>query len=262
MNGETATSTGSVPAAVTFQREGTLVTAHVRGDDPQRGFADSALHYAGFVPVARLREHYHRLPLGMTRPDEQRQTVTRAIDLLQADGIDFSADPDLIDTALPVHADTEMSLGDRLGQLTDSLSRARHTSEAVAALSELTAPGTGALQRVVEALEATADWWEGLGGPADPLYAARLRRIAGHVDICALEIRSLRGELADRHTDHPDHVRVHTERVTREDPAVSRVTAALAVSPTARRDTPAAIPPTPAERAALPTTRPLATPGR
>ncbi|WP_405589870.1 hypothetical protein [Streptomyces sp. NBC_01190] len=253
---------GSIQATVTFQREGAGVTAQVRGDDPQRGFADSALHYAGFVPVARLREHYHRLPLGMTRPDEQRQTVTRAIDLLQADGIDFSADPDLIDTTLLFDVDTDMSLGDRLAQLTDSLSRAHHTTEAVAALSELTAPGTGALQRVVEALEATADWWEGLGGPADPLYAARLRRIAGHVDICALEIRSLRGELADRHTDHPDRVRVHTDRVASDDPTASRVTAALAVSPTARRDTPAAIPPTPAERPALPAGRPPATPGR
>jgi hypothetical protein len=217
---------------------------------------------AGFVPVARLREHYHRLPLGMTRLDEQRQAVTHASDLLQADGVDFSADPDLIDTTLPFQTDTEMSLGDRLGRLTDSLSRARHTTEAVAALSELTAPGTGALQRIVEALEATANWWEGLGGPADPLNAAQLRRIAGHMDICAPDIQSLRGELADRHTDHPDRIRVRTDRVTSDDPTAPRITAALAVSPTARHTTPAALPPAPAERPALPAARPPATPGR
>lgn len=114
----------------------------------------------------------------MTDMVEQRQMVTRAFDMLQAEGFDVSCDPDLLDPSLPPPGHQGLSLGDRLGHLTQSIQSAAHTSEAVTALSELTAPGDGVLQRVVESLNTTAEWWEGLGEPADPHYANRLRYIA------------------------------------------------------------------------------------
>jgi hypothetical protein len=139
----------------------------------------------------------------MTDVVEQRQMVTRAVDMLQAEGFDVSCDPGLLDPSLPPSGDQGLSLGDRLSHLTQSIRSAAHTGEVVAALSELTAPGDGVLQRLVESLNTTADWWEGLGEPADPHYANRLRYIAKKLDSYALDIRSMRGELADRHTDHP-----------------------------------------------------------
>ncbi|MDX3775993.1 hypothetical protein [Streptomyces europaeiscabiei] len=228
----------------------------------QESAAEAVLHRAGFVPVVLFRERFHRLPSAMTNLVEQREMVTRAFDMLQAEGFDVSCDPDLLDPSRPPPGDHGLSLGDRLGYLTESIQSAAHTSEAVAALSELTAPGDGVLQRVVESLNTTADWWEGLGEPVDPHYANRLRYITKKLDSYALEIRSMRGDLADRHTYHPDKVLVRVDRVAPEEPAGTRVAAALAVSPTARRTTPAAVPSAPAVRPALPPARPSSAPGR
>ncbi|MEU9791904.1 hypothetical protein AB0E27_14985 [Streptomyces sparsogenes] len=130
--------------------------------------ADAVLHRAGFVPVVLFRERFHRLPSAMTDPVEQRQMVTLAVDMLQAEGFDVSCDTGLLDPSLPPPGHQGLSLGDRLGHLTQSIRSAAHTGEVVAALSELTAPGGGVLQRVVESLNTTADWREGLGEPSDP----------------------------------------------------------------------------------------------
>lgn len=228
----------------------------------QESAADAVLHRAGLVPVVLFRERFHRLPSAMTDLVEQRQMVTRAVDMLHAEGFDVSCDPDRLDPSRPPPGDHRLSLGDRLGHLTQSIQSAAHTSEAVAALSELTAPGDGVLQRVVESLNTTADWWEGLGAPADPHYANRLRYITEKLDSYALEIRSMRGDLADRHTDHPDRVQARVDRVAPEEPAAPRVAAALAVSPTGRRTTPAGLPSASAVRTALPPARPSSAPGR
>ncbi|MET7678977.1 hypothetical protein [Streptomyces sp. NPDC005423] len=226
----------------------------------QESAADAALHRAGFVPVVLFRERFHRLPSAMTNLVEQREMVTRAFDMLQAEGFDVSCDPDLLDPSRPPPGGHGFSLGDRLGYLSESIQSAEHTSEVVAALSELTAPGDGVLQRVVESLITTADWWEGLGEPVDPHYANRLRYITKKLDSYALEIRSMRGDLAARH--HPDKVLVRVDRVAPEEPAGPRVAAALAVSPTARRTTPAAVPSAPAVPPALAPARPSSAPGR
>ncbi|MEU5198596.1 hypothetical protein AB0G86_31910 [Streptomyces scabiei] len=214
------------------------------------------------MPVVLFGERFYRLPSAMTDLVEQRRMVTRAFGMLQAEGFDVSCDPDLLDPSLPSPDDHGLSLGDRLSCLTQSIQSAAHTSEAVAALSELTAPGDGVLQRVVESLNTTADWWEGLGEPADPHYANRLRYIAKKLDAYALDIRSMRGELADRHTDHPDRAQARAERIAPEEPAAPRVAAALAVSPTARRTTPAALPSASAVCPTLPPARPSSAPGR
>ncbi|GAA3835317.1 hypothetical protein [Streptomyces chiangmaiensis] len=124
----------------------------------QESSADAVLHRAGFVPVVLFRERFHRLPSAMTDPVEQRQMVTRAFDMLQAEGFNVSCDPSLLDPSLPPPGNQGLSLGDRLGHLTQSIRSAAHTREVVAALSELTAPGDGVHQRVVESLNTTADW--------------------------------------------------------------------------------------------------------
>ncbi|MFF0136441.1 hypothetical protein ACFYRN_08335 [Streptomyces sp. NPDC005227] len=228
----------------------------------QESAADAVLHRAGFVPAVLFRERFHRLPSAMTDLVEQRRMVTRAFDMLQAEGFDVSCDPDLLDPSLPPPGDHGLSLGDWLSHLTQSIQSAAHRSEVVAALSELTAPGDGVLQRVVEPLNTTADWWEGLGEPADPHYANRLRYITEKLESYALEIRSMRGDLADRRTDHPDRVQARVDRVAPEEVAAPRVAAALAVSPTARRTTSAALPSGSVVRPALPPARPSSAPGR
>jgi len=237
---------------VTVQREGSRVTARISGPSNQEDWAGSVLHRAGFVPVGLFRERFHRLPSAMTDPDEQRHTVTRAFDALQTEGFAISCNPDLIDVDTP-RVGHEMSLGDRLGHLTQAIASAGHTREVVAALSEVTAPGDGVLHRLVEALNETADWWEELGEPTDPHYADRLRHITEQVNGYALEIRVLRGVLADRHTDHPQRVQVHVDRAAPDPPASARVAAAIAASPSTRAA--AALPPVPAPRPALPPAR-------
>lgn len=224
---------------------------------PQENTADSVLHRAGFVPVVRPRERFHRLPAAMTDPAEQRQAVTRAIDMLRADGFVLGCDADLLDPSLPVRREHPTPLGDQIARLTQSITQAGHTSEAVAVLSELTAPGNGVLDRVIEALEETANWWEGLGAPADPLYADKLRRIAGSLGISTMEIQAMRSELADRHTGHP--LRGKPGRITTQE---VRVAAALASSPTARPARPVPAHATPAALAAPPAARPSSAPGR
>jgi hypothetical protein len=210
--------------------------------------ADALLHRAGFVAEVTHRGRFHHLPVGSTDPVEQRQMVTRAVDMLGAEGVACAVEADLLDNSLPVSTDNGASLGDRLAQLTQALSRAGHTSQAVAVLSELTAPGDGVLDQLADVLDATADWWEGLGAPADPLYADRLRRINQQISVSFMEIKQLRNALANRHTAHPQ-----------PDPAPAqepRVAAALAFSPTAQRSRPAPTPACPAATAAPPAARP------
>lgn len=196
---------------------------------PERNTADAILHRAGFVPFAPHLSGLHRLPSGITDPAEQRQAVTRAVDMLQAEGFVLGCDDDLLDADLPVRRDHPTPLGDPIGRLTGSISQAGHTSAAVAALSELTAPADGVLDRVIEALEEAAAWWEGLGAPADPLYADKLRRIADHVALSAMEIRSLRNTLADRHTTHP--TRGHDPAPPEQEDVRRRIRAATSPSP-------------------------------
>jgi hypothetical protein len=79
----------------------------------QDNAADAVLHRAGFIPIVQPGEHYHRLPTAVTDPSEQRQAVTRAIGMLQADGFDVSCDPKLIDPSLPSRNEDETNLADR-----------------------------------------------------------------------------------------------------------------------------------------------------
>ncbi|MFD8916023.1 hypothetical protein [Streptomyces sp. NPDC059575] len=226
--------------------------------------AGAVLYRAGFIPaVAVGGAHYYRLPSAMTDPAEQRRVVTRAVDLLQAEGFRLASDPALFDPALPPALSHEPSLGDRLGHLAESVQAATHTSEAVAALSELTAPGDGVLQRVVEIIDATADWWEGFGDISDHPVAERLRLIATDLAADTAELRGMRHVIADRHTVHPNKAPAQASRAFPPAPASSRVSAALAPSPSAGQLAVPAGPPTEASaRTVLPSARPSSAPGR
>ncbi|MGW4290423.1 hypothetical protein ACWEIK_26220 [Streptomyces sp. NPDC004673] len=224
--------------------------------------AGTVLYRAGFVPaVAFGGAHYYRLPSAMTDPAEQRRAVTRAFDMLQAEGFQLASDPALLNPALPPSLSNETSLGDRLGHLAQSALAATHTSKAVAPLSELTAPGDGVLQRVVEILDTTADWWEGLGGTADHRVAERLRLIATDLDAYAAELQGMRHVMADRHTTHPNKIQAQASNAL--PPTSSRVNAALAPSPSAGQLAVPVDPPTQAPaRPGVPSARPSSTPGR
>ncbi|MEU4658765.1 hypothetical protein AB0G32_33345 [Streptomyces sp. NPDC023723] len=226
--------------------------------------AGAVLYRAGFVPaVAFGGEHYYRLPSALTDPAEQQLMVTRAFSMLQAEGFHLAADPALLVPSYRLGRSHEVSLGDRLGRLAESVLGATHTSEVVASLSALTAPGDGVLRRVVEVLDTTADWGEGLGDTADHRYADRLRLIAANLDSYAIELRAIRDDLADRHTTHPDKAGAQASRTAPSVSASPRISAALAPSPSLGQRTVPIRPPTdPSARTAPPSTRPSPAPGR
>ncbi|MFE3860286.1 hypothetical protein ACFXPT_07605 [Streptomyces goshikiensis] len=226
--------------------------------------AGTVLYRAGFVPaVAFGGEQYYRLPSAMTDPAEQQLVVTRAFDSVQAEGFNIICDPALLDPSLPLARTHEMSLGDRLGHLAHAIQAATHTSEVVVPLSELTAPGDGVLQRVVEILDTTAEWWEEFGGKADYRYANRLRLVAEELNSYAVELQAMRGNLADRHAAHPGKARTPADGASPPAPSPSRVSAALASSPSAgQRTVPAGVPVEPSARTALLPARPSSSPGR
>jgi len=165
--------------------------------------ADTILHLAGFVAEVTHLGRHHYLPAAMTDPVDQRAAVTRAFHALQAEGIAVACDAALLDPDIPAVRGHQVRLGDHFVDLARSIARADHTSRVVSLLSEFTAPDDGVLDRITEVLNATADWWEGLAAPADPLHADRLRRITRTLAVSFLEIRNLRDTLADRHAAHP-----------------------------------------------------------
>lgn len=190
--------------------------------------ADAILHRAGFITEVTHRGRHHYLPAAITDLAEQRRAATRAFDALQAEGIAVTCDAALLSPDVPVDRDHPVHLGDHLADLARVITRADHTSQVVSSLSELTAPDDGALDRLLDVLNTTANWWEGLAEPADPLHADRLRRITGMLTVSFLEIRNLRDTLADRHTAHPLRA-----RPARPQAAASNAGAALTSVPKA-----------------------------
>jgi hypothetical protein len=159
--------------------------------------ADSILHRAGFVAEVTSRGRLHYLPAAMD-PVEQHRAVACAVESLQAEGVIVSCERALLGSSVPVRGERPLPLGDQLADLARSIARADRPAQAVASLSELTAPQDGVLDRLTEVLDATANWWENLAEPADPLHADRLRRVTRMLTVSFLEIRKLRDALADR----------------------------------------------------------------
>ncbi|MFE1516826.1 hypothetical protein ACFW9I_08395 [[Kitasatospora] papulosa] len=79
-----------------------------RGPTAEEHTAGAVLHRAGFVPAVSFGgAHYYRLPSAMTDPGEQRLAVTRAFDMLQAEG--FRAQTQTGRTSPPTSASPRVS---------------------------------------------------------------------------------------------------------------------------------------------------------
>ncbi len=231
----------------------------------QEQAAATMLYRAGFVPdTTPGGAPCFRLPSGMTDLAEQRLVVTRALDVVEAEGFSVACDPRLIDPTVPYTVSTPHPLGEPLfDHLTHAIQGAIHTRDVVGAFDELTAPGDGVLHRLVDVLDATADWWDGLGETADREVAGRLRLIAGGLGTYATGLQVLRGDLADRHTAHPNKARAQADRTIPSASTSPRVSAALAPSPSrGQRAVPIRLPAESTARTALPATRPSSAPGR
>lgn len=196
-----------------------------RNGDPQ---AHSILQRAGFVPVIRLHDSHHRLPLDLTE-DEETQRASEAVARLCTAGYQVACDPEFVTSlTVPQHP----VLGAQVADLAERIRAATTTEEAAKILTELTAPHDGILAGIEEVLLATAEFHEDLGDAADPYVARRLRHLAEErLGVIRSDLAHTRNELADRHTEHP-----RRSACTREVPATEREASAVcACSPPPRK---------------------------
>ncbi|QFQ97389.1 hypothetical protein F9278_15565 [Streptomyces phaeolivaceus] len=167
-----------------------------RGGDSE---AHSVLQRAGFITVVRLHETYHRAPTGLTKDDES-DLATDAVARLRAAGYHVACAPDFDTDARP---SSYLPLGSSVAHLAERIRDATTTGEAADALTELTAAHDGILAALEEVLTATAEFHDGLGQPADPYSALRLRSPADeHLHIIRTALAHTRTALAD-HAPHP-----------------------------------------------------------
>ncbi|MGW2046201.1 hypothetical protein ACWCPF_13600 [Streptomyces sp. NPDC001858] len=168
-----------------------------RGGD---SVARSILQRAGLVAVVRLHETYHRAPAGLAEDDESR-LATDAVARLRTVGYHVDCDEGFDTEARPA---SHPPLGASVARLAERVREATTTDEAADALTELTAAHDGILAALKEVLTATADFHDGLGQPADPYTARRLRYLADeHLHIIRTSLAHTRNTLADRHAPHP-----------------------------------------------------------
>ncbi|WP_420036023.1 hypothetical protein ACN2WE_30805 [Streptomyces sp. cg28] len=208
-----------------------------RGGDPE---AHSLLERTGFVPVVRLHETYHRLPVGLDEAEEKR-LATRAVARLRAVNYDVKADQ-AFDTDL--REPHYLPLGSQVLHLAERIREASTTDEVADVLTELTASHDGVLIALGEVITATADFYQHLGQPADPHTATRLQDLAEHrLGVLSSDFAHIRNDLADRHQDHP-HRRACTAEVGPAEREASAVCACPPPPPT--RTGPVAAPAAPA----------------
>ncbi|NEB89005.1 hypothetical protein G3I43_33295 [Streptomyces anulatus] len=126
-----------------------------------------------------------------------------------------------------------------VAHLANRVQEATTTDETAAALTELTAPHDGVLTAIEEVLTATADFYDGLGGPSDPHIARRLRHLADEVlRSIRTDLSDARNQLADRHAPHPGR-----STCAQEVPANERERSAVCACPPPPRALPAPPPP-------------------
>lgn len=107
------------------------------------------------------------------------------------------------------------------------------------ALTELTAAHDGVLAALEEVLTATADFHDGLGAPADPYTARRLRHLVdAYLSVIRTDLVHTRNALADRHAQHPGR-----STCTGQVPAAERERSAVCACPPPPRTLPAPPPP-------------------
>ncbi|MFF7290763.1 hypothetical protein [Streptomyces griseorubiginosus] len=197
--------------------------------------AHGILQRAGFVAVVRLHETYHRAPTGLAEDDESR-LATDAVARLQAAGYHVDCPPDFDTDARPA---SYLPLGSSVAHLAGRLRDATTTDEAADALTELTAAHDGILAALEEVLTATAEFHDGLGQPAGPYTARRLRYLADeHLHIIRTDLAHTRNALADRHALHPGR-----NTCTGKVPATERERSAVCACPPPPRTVPTPPPP-------------------
>ncbi|WP_326613513.1 hypothetical protein OG949_35085 [Streptomyces scopuliridis] len=191
-----------------------------RGGDPE---AHSILQRTDWVPVERVHEHYHRLPTGLDGAEESR-LATHAVARLRTVGYHVDCDEEF-DTELREHH--HLPLGAQILHLAEQIRTATTTSEVADVLTELTAAHDGILTALDDVLIATAEFHEGLGEPADPHIARRLRYLSEeYLQIIRSDLSHTRNALADRQMAHPGR-----GACTNEVPATERERSAVCACP-------------------------------
>ncbi|MFJ9085762.1 hypothetical protein ACIRL3_25405 [Streptomyces sp. NPDC102384] len=209
-----------------------------RGGDPE---AHSTLQRTGFVPIVRLHETYHRLPVGLDEAEENR-LATRAVARLRAVGYSVDADNAFDTETREPHY---LPLGAQVALLAERIRDATTSDEVADVLTELTASHDGILTALGEVLAATADFYQDLGQPSDPHTAKRLQNLNEHqLGVLWSDLAHTRNELADRHQDHPQR-RACTTEIGPHERETSAV-CACPPPPPRLAATPAAVPASPA----------------
>ncbi|MCC2275576.1 hypothetical protein LKL35_09095 [Streptomyces sp. ET3-23] len=208
-----------------------------RGGDIE---AHSLLQRAGFIPVVRVHESYHRAPTGLDEHDETR-LATEAVARLRAVGYHVDCDAGFDTDRRPAR---DLPLGAAVAQFAERIRQATTTDEAADALTELTASHDGILAAIDQVLTATAEFHDGLGDAADAHIARRLRYLAEErLHVIRTDLAHTRDALADRHAPHPGR-----STCTEQVPAHERERSAVCACPPPPRTAPVAPPPPVAAR--------------
>lgn len=208
-----------------------------RGGDSE---AHSILERTGFVPVVRLHETYHRLPVGLDEAEEKR-LATRAVARLRAVNYAVETDATFDTTTREPHY---LPLGSQVAHLAERIREATSSDEVADVLTELTASHDGVLVALGEVFAATAAFYQDLGQPPDPYTAKRLHYLAEQrLGVLWSDLVHMRNDLADRHQGHPQR-RACTAAVGPDEREASAV---CACPPPSRLSTsPVALPAAPA----------------
>ncbi|MET9550108.1 hypothetical protein ABZY36_33095 [Streptomyces sp. NPDC006627] len=182
---------------LTLQRDVHSGEVLARGGDPE---AHSILQRTGFIPVVRVHEHYHRLPTGLDKAEEER-LATRAVARLRTVRYHVACDAAFETELREAHY---LPLGASVAHQGERIRQATTTEEVADALTELTAAHDGVLAALDDVLAATIEFHLSLGGPSDIATAGRLRYLSeGHLDVIRADLAAIRADLADRHKPHP-----------------------------------------------------------
>jgi hypothetical protein len=203
-----------------------------RGGDSE---AHSVLQRAGFVPVVRVHETYHRAPTNLIEDDETRLGI-EAVARLRAVGYNVDCDDGFDTDCRPAH---DPPLGASVTHLAARIREATRTWEAAGVLTELTASHDGILAAREEVLIAAAEFHDGLGDAADPHIARRLRYLADErLRVIRSDLSHTCDALADRNALHPGR-----STCTEQVPATERERSAVCACPPPPRTLPAPPPP-------------------
>ncbi|MEU7646332.1 hypothetical protein [Streptomyces huasconensis] len=182
---------------LTLQRDVHSGEVLARGGDPE---AHSTLERTGFISVVRVHEHYHRLPTGLDKAEEER-LATRAVARLRTVRYCVVCDEAFETERREAHY---LPVGALVAHQGERIRQATTTEEVADALTELTAAHDGVLAALDDVLAATIEFHQSLGGPSDIATAGRLRDLSeGRLDVIRADLAAIRADLADRHEPHP-----------------------------------------------------------